>query len=315
MRKFLLASLVVFVTHSVYAGWTYGTSNECIWSYNANKARREFRYCGGGQSSCAGTKQRKLANVELLTHGMIWHENGSWHVCCNGTSTSQGTFEFLDTKKFLPTDGQRSIPTIKETITVDLEGGGRCTYEQKYDACGKTYNKVCTEPTSCTDGLILRNGKCIEPCAEGSEFESVTSNSCVECDTTMYQGPARKTEEEIKADLKTANIFVKSDGTFDETKTNNAAAAQKDQYYCLKCDKDTEFYDKEGNKCIKKSGMLKGTAQEMSQCGLCVNNLIMADCIKCFAGIGEDTNSSSEGCQDDYEDDCFFQDKQNTKTE
>ena len=314
MRKFLLASLLVFVTHSVLASaydWRMGTSGECFVKYV--DAHRVYRYCGGGQSSCAGKKQGSVADAKTFTTGMIFQNDSSspkqWWVCCNATSSSQGTYKAFDTTKFSTKWGDGSIPKYSEIITVDLEGGGRCSFKQTYDACGNTYNKVCTEPTSCTDGLILRNGKCVEPCAEGSEFESVTSNSCVECDTTMYQGPARMDAKDIQKELETAKIFVTSDGKADTGKAKTASEAQKDQYYCKKCDKNKQFFDKATGECINKSGMLKGTAQEMSQCGLCVNNLIMADCIKCFAGIGEDTNSSSEGCQDDYEDDCFFQDR------
>ena len=306
MRKILLATLMGFVTHSGLA-WTMGTSGECFVKYVT--AHRVFRYCGGDQGGCARRGQGLLADAKTFTTGMIFEDDESspkqWWVCCNATTSSQGTYQTFDTEKFKTDGGNGSIPTYSEVITVDLEGGGRCSYEQKYDACGNTYNKACTEPTSCTAGLILRNGKCVEPCAEGSEFESVTSNKCVECDTTMYQGPALKTVDEIKTALTAAKIFVTPAGTDDTKKIEDAAAAQADQPYCLKCDKGTGFYDKEKKECIKKSDMLKGTAQEMAQCGLCVNNLVMADCIKCFAGIGEDSNTK-ESCQTRFKNDCFF---------
>jgi hypothetical protein len=316
MRKILLATLMVFVTHSVLASaydWRMGTSGECFVKYV--DAHRVFRYCGGGQSSCAGKKQRSRADAKTFTTGMIFKNDSSspeqWWVCCNATASSQGIYKSFDTTKFKTDKGDGSIPTYSETITVDLEGGGRCSFKQTYDACGNTFNKACTEPTSCSDGLILRNGKCVEPCAEGSEFESVTTNKCVACETTMYQGPATMTADQITEALTSAKIFItrggEQDGQVDKTKTTEAATAQADQPYCKKCNKDTQFYDKETKECINKSDMIKATAQEMAQCGLCVNNLVMTECIKCFAGIEEDGKTEDE-CkkQDSIKKNCFF---------
>ena len=190
MRKFILASVMIFVTSPVLANWQIGSSSECFVKYNA-KGYREYRYCGGGQSSCANKKQGRLARVEIHETGMIWQndETDTWYVCCNAGPNSQGTYKTFDTKKFSTAGGNSSRPeSSAEPKTITLVGGGKCTYSATFDACGTETSTPCTKPTDCTDGLIKRNNVCVKPCPDGSAFESPKSNACIKCDTTEYQG-------------------------------------------------------------------------------------------------------------------------------
>ena len=312
MRKILLASVFIMIACPAWSTLKYGTSMECFLDDDGND---KYWYCGGGQTSCAGVGMWAKNKRTYYSNGQAHTFDSKTYVCCGVTGSSYGKFvqiQNIDGKSWQNT-GDGATAYYKKTVTVDLEDGGKCTYEARYDGCGNELTKKCSKPTNCSDGLIFRNGKCVEPCAEGSEFESVTSNKCVACETTMYQGPATMTKNPIKTALKAAKIFDQVD--VDETKIDVFATAQADQPYCLKCDKSTEFYDKEKKECIKKANMIKATAQEMAQCGLCVNNLVMTDCIKCFASIGEKDGVTFEDCQEDFEDDCFFPDKQNTDTE
>jgi hypothetical protein len=304
MRKILLASVFIMIACPAWSRLKYGSSMECFLDTQGND---QYWYCGGGQTSCAGVNMWANDIRTYYSNGQAKTFDGKLYVCCGVTGSSYGKFvriQNVDGKTWENTENGATA-YYKKIVTVDLEGGGKCTYEARYDGCGNELTKKCSKPTSCSDGLIFRNGKCVEPCAEGSEFESVTSNNCVACETTMYQGPATMTADQITEALTSAKIFEQDD--VDKEKIEEFAEAQADQPYCLKCNKDTQFYDKETKECINKSDMIKATAQEMAQCGLCVNNLVMTDCIECFAGIGEDSKTEA-GCkqQDSIKKNCFF---------
>ncbi len=236
-------------------------------------------WCGGAKEKCDGTKAKRRKQT-FVNDGALWsvsHDrNGNyvWYACCDGQ------FKIIDAKIESKDRKDLEAPTYTESKTITLDSGGTCTYQAKYNACGTEITAPCTSPTDCTDGLIKRNKICIEPCPAGSAFESTTSNKCIECPTTLYSGPTTVKD---------------NSGKITDT-------------YCLKCDEDTEIFDKETDTCIKKSEMIVISPEIMAKCGLCDNNETVKKCIKCFAGIGEYTGQTEENCTNTFADKCFFQD-------
>ena len=234
-------------------------------------------WCGGAKEKCDGTKAKRRKQT-FVNDGALWsvsHDrNGNyvWYACCDGQ------FKIIDAKIESKNRKDLEAPTYTESKTITLDGGGKCTYKATYNACGTETTAPCTAPTDCTDGLILRNGVCIEPCPAGSEFESKESNKCIECPTTLYSGPRND-----KTD----------DGKITDT-------------YCLKCDEDTEFFDKKTDECILKSSTTIVSNQTMAKCGLCDDNETVKKCIQCFAGVGYYTGTTETECKTTFEDNCFF---------
>jgi hypothetical protein len=183
-------------------------------------------------------------------------DSKSW-VCCGGTQGDWG--KYLEIKD-LNDDGNGNeikwqnktngaIAYYKKTVTVTLDGGGKCTYEARFNGCGAEITKPCTNPDGCADGYVLRNKTCVTPCEDGYDFESKTSNKCVECPTTPYQGSV------IEGDIT----------------------------YCKKCNKNTEFMDINTSSCVNKSNFKSINHAALAKCAFCENNETAKDCVKCFA--------------------------------
>lgn len=266
MRFFVLIALIM-TTGTLHADWKTNATNSC-WVDSAGLFEDKFWYCGYHNESdkkatkCGGTWLNFNDERIFLYHGESfeydpWYKTGSGgkYWCCTGTKTTAGYFV---------KNGSWIIK--KGTVTVELENG-TCTYEKTVNACGEETSTPCTEPTTCAKGYIDRNNECIQPCEDGQVFESPTSNKCIPCETTMYQG-------------------VKND---------------TDGQYCLKCDQHTEFFDKKKKQCVNKDNGYKKISKDiMKQCGLCPNSTIFKGCIECLSSDNYAT------CAETYKTDCFL---------
>ena len=299
MKMFRILFLVLLTITACPAfadGERYGDNNECF-LYYWNNSNRKYLFCGGGQTSCAGKNSKSKHTKHYDFNGYFRMFDGIEWVCCNSTSSSEGKYMRLPTTQ---SNGDEisewhnkiegSVAYYKKIVTVDIQGGGKCTYEARFDGCGTEITKPCTEPTSCADGLVLRNGVCTEPCVGDTDFESKTSNKCVECSTTLYQGSAFVTDI-------VSSIKKKADGTVDVESTKYA-----DGSYCHKCNKNTEFFDSVSSTCVKKKELKNVDHVAMAKCGMCNNKNSFKGCIECFSGA----NTSS--CKETYKNECFFQD-------
>ena len=212
-----------------------GDNNRCF--VNVKDTNR-FWYCGTQDSTCAGKKLRKYHKRWWQYHGEGFDSGEGRHFwCCGGSTTAQG--HYVETW-----DPFYS----RETVTVDLPNG-TCTYERITNVCGEVIDEPCTEPTECDAGLILRNGQCVAPCDGTTAFASKTSNECVECATTAYQGIDDKTSE------------------------------------CVRCDSGTQFFDKKTKTCVSKtsSSLKKVTAATMKKCYGCPNSDVFKECTTLFS--------------------------------
>lgn len=147
-----------------------------------------------------------------------------------------------DSKYIKATGDYANSFTKEETVTVTLKEG-KCNYVKSIDACGKVTDVPCTEadPNSCADGYVSRENKCVKLCQDGYAFENEHSSECIKCDTTAYSG------------IVAGN--------------------------CLKCDKDTEFYDKMNKNCISKTKMNKYSSEQMAKCFMCRSKDIFMKCL------------------------------------
>ena len=262
MFKILFMLIFITVPYPALSALKYGVRMECFLDTEGNNS---YWYCGGGQTSCAKNKMNKNDNRTYYSNGEAHTFNNKTYVCCNATDTSEGVFKEIKNDSGNGITWQNtsngSTAYYTKTVVKDLPGGGKCTYTAKFNGCGKELTKPCTEPTNCTDGYIMRNKVCVKPCPMGTDFESTTSNKCVECPTTVYQGSV------------------------------NAAETS----YCLKCDKDKQFLDKENDKCIDKKDMNKVSRQTMAKCFMCDNNEDFKQCVACVDG---------NTCSDDIKKSC-----------
>lgn len=185
--------------------------------------KNTFYLCGddgsGKKLECAGWDYRPFWG-----HSRKWYSNNGRasfasrsYTCCIKSGSSVGTF--------------KSSSDTTENKTIDLEGGGKCTYTVTKNACGDIIAGVpCTEPTDCDTGYILRNGTCVKPCGGNMGFADSTSNECIECPTTDTQG----------VDIVTGE--------------------------CIKCNTELQFWNPYGNEHKDNDGTITGRTGKCIEC-------------------------------------------------
>lgn len=244
MIKSFTAALVITLIHaSAMAFQGFGDNRSC---YFEDHKLDSYWYCGAQENRCAGRKMGKKHNRSYQLHGDSFTYDGKKYYCCNGTPTQVGRYEDAhNNKDWLKTN---------ESVTIELDGGGKCTYTKKVNVCGEEESTPCNKPTNCEDGKILRNGTCTHPCPSDSEitaYESSTSNTCVQCPTTLYQGIKKSSNSNTDA-------------------------------LCIKCDPTLQFWDSENKTCISKSSLPKATREALKKCWRCDQDYV-AECIRAFS--------------------------------
>ncbi len=198
MKKYFILFLIsiVALTPDAYAEkekWKKGESGRCFVEYKGSPNR--FFYCGDQELGCADKKDRKKASYTYYNNTYLGisdadkkgYKNTHW-ACCenNGWKWTQ-----IDGVSGYSGGGNLTKYTKTGTATVELETGGTCTYNITIGICGDEDHSLrdsCREADGCTNGLILRNGTCINACISGQGYESMTSNACMECPTTSKGG-------------------------------------------------------------------------------------------------------------------------------
>ncbi|MFQ6760202.1 MAG: hypothetical protein ACLRFM_02280 [Alphaproteobacteria bacterium] len=160
------------------AAWKMGSSNACF-RHNNNY----FDYCGQQPLGCAGRDDDPDDHRDWYYNGdtAIMDETEYW--CCGGTHSEQGKFQV---KK----NGETSFYVSTTTQRKDLGNGAFCMQTVKVNVCGTTEIEDCTEPEAraCTSGTRFRNNTCAPICTGTQAYASATSNECIDCPTTAYQG-------------------------------------------------------------------------------------------------------------------------------
>lgn len=226
--KFILPVLIgLFMVGNAEAKFYEGYRNEC---WVDTKGNDEYWFCGAQTQSCRGNKAWKKNTKHPLYHHESFTHNNRTFWCCNGTLSDEGKFVENPTWE------------VRTTVVKQLTSG-KCTYEVVKDVCGNTISDVeCTVPDTCPTGTIKRNNACIEPCSNVQAFESATSNKCVACETTKYQG------------ISANNI-------------------------CVKCDSGTQFWDSKNKRCAAKETYTKYSASLMQKCFACPDDNYFKSCV------------------------------------
>lgn len=211
----------------------HGPRNECWRDSKYPGNGWAYYYCGAQAAKCDGKKSKGHDTVFWQYHGDSFSfetDDKETYWCCGGTKSAEG--------KYFRSDSW-IVDTKTERMAIP---GGSCNKKIHTNVCGETYTEECTEPDTCDPGLTLRNKVCTKPCTENQVFESALSNTCIDCETTGYQGPSL------------------------------------DRNSCIKCDKDTEFFNREQKKCMKKSTFSKYSQESMRECWRCPSDFY-SDCV------------------------------------
>ena len=163
---------------------------------------------------------------------------GSDHVRVSILCCPDGTMQVKTNEEYMANGGDKGWVDYFHLTTrkKNLPDGGMCNVSY-YKECGENSVEIdCSEPDSCSDGLVLRNGQCVEPCAAGYGFQSETSSKCVECKTGKLQG------------------------------VNN------DDKICKHCNPGSEFWSPSKQECISRNLFSKYSSGKMNDCWKCPAN-------------------------------------------
>lgn len=234
MKKFYVFIFISIIGYDASAAWApkFGSNDSCIVEYKNSK--RQFHFCGNSQNECAGYKVKKYSKEWTHSNGENFtsaYDSTRKFFCCNKNNAAQGVWK----------EGTQWY--TKDEIAKKQLTNGTCNYRKRITICGDEESTDCDTPDACNAGAILRNNACVVPCNGTTAFESATSNTCIECETTAYQG--------IGADT-----------------------------ICVKCDSGTQFFNKKTKKCISKDSMTTYSKETMKKCFGCPGNETFKKCVK-----------------------------------
>ncbi|MBQ8474006.1 MAG: hypothetical protein IJ500_04075 [Alphaproteobacteria bacterium] len=262
MKKIIATIAMCALSSSAIADFLTGTDNRC---FIDTSGWNESWFCGKSDDKCADKKATGgYRNPHYLYHGEYFTKDSTRYYCCNGTTDEIG--RFVKASSFNKT----------ETITVQLDGGGKCNYSRKTDICGNIIkDEKCTTPDKCPAQTILRNGQCVTPCIDGYVFESATLNRCIECPDSQTQGIQGIGYDKKCIRCKSTEIL------------------NKDTWKC----EDPEAQKKQLQKDVATGKKIAISRGIMEQCWQCPDSNLYKDCVKSLAKQQELSDAIKTKCK------------------
>lgn len=218
----------------------HATDNSCYYisGYGKKSTGNNWAYyfCGASATKCNGKKHKGHDMMKLQYNGEGFSWNGRKFWCCNDEAGTAGHYE----------EGNKWI--VKEDTKTKSVGNGTCEQKTQTTICGDVINIDCDSPGKCDAGYIMRNGECAAQCPDGQAYESATSNTCIDCETTNYQG-------------------IQTIGT-------------NGHKVCKKCENNAKFFDRKTQTCIDKDNFKKIPGWAMKKCFACPNTEVFKQCVE-----------------------------------
>lgn len=126
--------------------------------------------------------------------------------------------------------------------------------------------------TDCGSGYTVKEGKCIKDCDDGFvEYDGMCVRDCDDGYTLM--GTECVLDSELDPDDRGG-----SGGGCPITKYQGLGVNNE----CVRCNRDSEFFDKKNLKCVKRSDMVNADKDVMKRCWRCKNDKLFKQCIIMF---------------------------------
>ncbi len=250
MKKYLIALLCMLVVPSANADDSVKVSGRysgAFWYIYPNegcaigvKGLDDYYFCGAHEPKCNNDWAENSEiekTVHYLENGEVAVLKGEKYWCCGGKVTKKPTKK-KDTVTGVKGSWVKgdSFYISRETKTKNISGG-TCTYVETTDICGNvtsTEQECKTQAAAnvqCPDGQYFRtsSNSCAKLCDVGYAYESATSNRCVECEETAYQGIVSDT-----------GVYI------------NGEAVDPTHAVCRRCNTAASIFDAATRTCIGK---------------------------------------------------------------
>lgn len=247
MKKYLIFILFAIITSTATANW-HGDFVGCA-IFTRAFALDDYYFCGAHEAKC----ENDWAEEVELNKSVKWFEDGDpqelggdhrRYYCCFGKVTSKPTKKKGSATgtpgKWVRADEKNDWYKKIESKTINITGGGTCTYNEYTDVCDRVTDdkdKVCKEQLEkniiCPEGQFFRESSqsCAPQCETGYAYESAKSNKCVACPETNTQG-------------------VVDDGY--STNYKLGYPVEPAHRICRKCDATNSFLDANTKQCVQK---------------------------------------------------------------
>ncbi|MCM1294231.1 MAG: hypothetical protein NC311_01560 [Muribaculaceae bacterium] len=243
MRKqaVLLLTIILIATNAMAKQeLKHGSDNSCYYisGYGKKSTGNNWAYyfCGASATKCDGKthKGHDLMKVQYHGEGFSWNGRNFW--CCNDTAGTAGHYE----------EGDKWI--VHDDPKTKSVGNGTCEQRIQKTICGDEITVDCDSPGTCNSGHVMRNGECAAECPDGQAYESATSNKCIDCKTTNYQGIKTNTPDGHKI--------------------------------CMKCENNARFFDRKSQTCVGKDKYKQIPGWAMKKCFACPNSEYFKQCVE-----------------------------------
>ncbi len=309
MKKYLAAIIVLsFIPHAAISSdslihddeFSCYVKTNSVWdaiaSFFTSDTGRVFHFCGkpaktnnnGKKGKCADKKKRNKDSEKIYISGQYFEADGMIYQCCNGTQDKTGKFVY------------GAAISATEVKTKELPFGGKCNYTVTTDLCGTETKTDCNIPETCTDGTILRNGKCITPPididnpqnkdADGNECKDGTYARNGECVPGHISG---NTAYESSLSNKVIVCPTTDTQGIDKNLT------------CIKCDFQNQRWNRKTKTCIDFVDMKKYSKESLKKCWECPSIIDFETCVQVFSS----SNSNKHPKYSTIKKDCLIQDE------
>lgn len=243
MRKpaVLLLTIILSATNAI-AGQElkHATDNSCYYisGYGKKSTGNNWAYyfCGVSATKCNGKKHKGHDMMKIQYNGDKFSWSGRTFWCCNDKPGTAGHYE----------EGTKWI--VKEETKTKTVDNGTCNQKIQTTICGDVITVDCDSPGKCDAGYVMRNGVCATECPDGQAYESLTSNKCIDCETTNYQG-------------------IQTIGT-------------NGHKVCKKCENNAKFFDPKTQTCIDKNKLTQVPKWAMKKCFACPSTETFKQCVQ-----------------------------------
>lgn len=285
MKKIILTFCVMImsVINSAYADVLLGDNYRCIVNTN-NENKYYFYFCGKGNNDLNWCLFRRVGYRSddvpdyVTSERVVEVDNNKYYMCCYGDESNQG--------RFISVDDETGVKRI-ETKTKYLGGDATCTYTITINACGTETMEQCTVPDRCLNGKKLKDGQCVSDCGDG--YVEYDGRCILDCDDGFVEkdGMCVRDCDDGYTLIGTDCVLDSELDPDDRGGYGGGCPITKyqglDEYNeCVRCNRDSEFFDKKNLTCVKRSDMVNADKDVMKRCWRCKNDKLFKQCIITF---------------------------------
>lgn len=244
--------------------------------YVNTRCEDEFWFCGTQKKKCDGRSVTAYNHVHTYSNGQSFFltspkndkPTSDKYFCCMETGSDTGRWVRGDDWIVMETDATgKKVKKVVRTEKRKLDGGAYCTETFYETVCGDEFKEPCNASDAACETGKMRNNECVSECPAGQAFASVYSNNCVICEETDFSGVVE---------------YINDGGNIKVRPLGDLTERQSLGYVCLKCDPQTQIFNKKTQACEEKKEMTQYPRAVMKRCLECPGSELFKQCANLY---------------------------------